>query len=112
MVQSKLSKLALGAVTGAVLAGSVAGPAVAAERAMTYRGRVIANGGLYVRTQPNTNSRVIGWHAQGSIVSIKCKVNGENINGNRLWYLLTDDSYGWSSARYIQNIGPAPRWCN
>ncbi|MBY8886745.1 SH3 domain-containing protein [Streptomyces sp. PTM05] len=112
VLQSKLSKVALAAAAGTMIAGTVAGTAVAADNAWgPYKGRVIANGGLFVRERPTTNSRVVGWHAKGSVVGIKCKVNGQNVNGNPRWYKLTDGTYGWSAARYIVNIGPAPRWC-
>ncbi len=112
VLQSKLSKIALCVAAGAMVTAGVADTAVAAESASGYKGRVIANGGLFVRARPNTHSRIVGWHARGSIVTIKCKVNGENIGGNPRWYLLNDGTYGWSAARYIRNIGPAPRWCH
>ncbi len=76
-----------------------------------YRGRVIARHGLNVRQRPTTHSRVVGWHANGSILRIRCAVRGESINGNPRWYLLTDGTYGWSSARYVRTLGHAPRWC-
>ncbi|MEU1623948.1 hypothetical protein ABZ746_01085 [Streptomyces sp. NPDC020096] len=38
-------------------------------------------------------------------------VRGESINGNPRWYLMADGKYGWSSSRYIRDIGRTPRWC-
>ncbi|MDI5961945.1 SH3 domain-containing protein [Streptomyces sp. SL13] len=110
-MQSKLSRIALAAAAGAMVTVSVAGTATAAGSAWEAKGRVTANGGLFVRARPDTGSRVVGWHAQGSIVSIKCKENGGNVHGNRLWYQLSDHTFGWSSARYIQNLGRSPEWC-
>lgn len=48
---------------------------------------------------------------RGEIVSIFCKTAGQNVQGNPLWYLLTDGTWAWGAARYIDNIGAAPRWC-
>ncbi|GAA2400430.1 hypothetical protein GCM10010420_28890 [Streptomyces glaucosporus] len=81
----------------------------------SYRGRVIARSGLNVRTHPNTRSRVINTLPYGKIVHIECKVRGENVNGNNLWYKLDRDYHrhnGWVSARYVTNIGPAPHFCH
>ncbi|MGW7003184.1 SH3 domain-containing protein [Streptomyces sp. NPDC054933] len=77
-----------------------------------FQGRVIAHGGLNVREMPTTHSRIVGLNAEGSLVSIHCKVNGEWIKGNPRWYKLTGKTHGWSSARYILNVGPAPEWCH
>ncbi|MFJ4688823.1 SH3 domain-containing protein [Streptomyces sp. NPDC088789] len=75
-----------------------------------YRGRVTAST-LLLRSEPHRGSRVIRSVHRGHIVSIYCKTSGERIDGNRLWYLLTDGTWAWGSARYIDNIGAAPRWC-
>ncbi|WP_313905586.1 hypothetical protein [Streptomyces sp. SLBN-134] len=48
---------------------------------------------------------------KGDVVSIFCKVPGEKVKGNPLWYLLTDGTWAWGPAAHIDNIGPAPRWC-
>ncbi|HEY8987039.1 MAG TPA: SH3 domain-containing protein [Streptomyces sp.] len=76
-----------------------------------YKGVVTANGGLVLRSAPNRGSEVIRVAPKGEIVSIFCKTPGESIQGNPLWYLLTDGTWAWGAARYIDNIGPAPRWC-
>lgn len=75
-----------------------------------YKGVVTAST-LRLRSKPTTGSQVIRYAYQGEIVSIFCKTGGENIDGNHLWYLLTDGTWAWGAARYIDNIGPAPRWC-
>jgi hypothetical protein len=33
------------------------------------------------------------------------------VRGNPVWYLLTNGTWAWGSARYIANVGPAPRSC-
>ncbi|MFE9599211.1 SH3 domain-containing protein [Streptomyces hokutonensis] len=75
-----------------------------------YRGVVIASE-LALRSRPDRGSRIIRYAHRGEHVSIFCKTRGSNVQGNHLWYLLTDGTWAWGSARYIDNIGPAPRWC-
>ncbi|WP_037851871.1 SH3 domain-containing protein [Streptomyces sp. NRRL S-340] len=76
-----------------------------------YRGRVTARGGLALRSRPDRGSRVLRVARQGETVWIYCKTNGSNVGGNHLWYLLADGTWAWGAARYIDNVGPAPRWC-
>ncbi|GAA3858316.1 SH3 domain-containing protein [Streptomyces lacrimifluminis] len=79
--------------------------------AVLYKGIVTANGGLRLRSAPNRGSAIIRVVPKGAIVTIFCKVGGENVDGNSLWYLLTDGTWAWGAARYIDNIGAAPRFC-
>ena len=46
----------------------------------------------------------------GEIVNIFCRTTGQTIDGNRYWYLLTNGTWAWGSARYI-NTWKTPRWC-
>ncbi|RSM99805.1 SH3 domain-containing protein [Streptomyces sp. WAC 01420] len=75
-----------------------------------YKGVVTTNR-LALRTAPNRGARVIRYAHKGEVVSIFCKVPGDRVNGNPLWYLLTDGTWAWGPAGHIDNIGPAPRWC-
>ncbi|MPY44822.1 SH3 domain-containing protein, partial [Streptomyces phyllanthi] len=75
------------------------------------QGRVTAVGGLFRRSGPGTDYPIIGITPQGAIVDIFCKFPGTVVDGNPLWYQLADGTWAWSSARYIENLGPAPRWC-
>jgi hypothetical protein len=75
-----------------------------------YKGVVTAQR-LLLRSAPNRGSQVIRAVHRGDVVSIYCKAPGETVDGNPLWYLLTDGTWAWGAARYIDNIGPAPRWC-
>lgn len=114
MFQKSKTKLALCAATGALAAATAAAPAVAAPAGdwqPSYKGRVIARTGLLVRDAPTQAGKVVDSLPYGTVVSIRCKVNSQVIDGNPRWYLLADGRWAWSSARYIENIGPAPRFC-
>ncbi|MFR9796407.1 SH3 domain-containing protein [Streptomyces sp. MS06] len=80
------------------------------EQTGPYKGVVTAST-LLLRSAPNRGGQVIRTAHRGDVVSIFCKTAGQNIQGNPLWYLLTDGTWAWGAARYIDNIGPAPRWC-
>ncbi|CAL9425080.1 hypothetical protein SUDANB6_01932 [Streptomyces sp. enrichment culture] len=75
-----------------------------------YRGVVTADR-LALRSAPNRGSQVVRYAHRGETVSIECKAGGDSVQGNPLWYLLADGTWAWGSARYIDNVGPAPRWC-
>ncbi|MFD8301315.1 SH3 domain-containing protein [Streptomyces sp. NPDC059690] len=75
-----------------------------------YRGVVTASE-LLLRSAPNRGSQVIRVAHRGERVSIFCKTTGQNVQGDNLWYLLTDGTWAWGAARYIDTIGPTPRWC-
>ncbi len=89
---------------------SVATPAEAVPPWTKYKGKVIANGGLTIRSAPSTHTSNKGNVAMGTTVTIDCKVHGTSVGGNRLWYRLTNGK-GWMAARYVTNIGSAPRYC-
>lgn len=75
-----------------------------------YRG-VVTVDRLILRSAPTRGSRPIRAVHRGDVVSIFCKTPGQSVQGNPLWYLLTDGTWAWGAARFIDNIGPAPRWC-
>ncbi|WP_432094789.1 SH3 domain-containing protein [Streptomyces sp. bgisy100] len=76
-----------------------------------YRGRVTARSGLILRDAPSLHARIVGQLPHGTVVRISCKVNSDDVAGNPRWYLLENGQWAWASARYIENIGPAPAWC-
>ena len=80
------------------------------NNARLYKGRVTAST-LALRARPDRGGQIIRYAHRGEIVSIFCKTGGQNIDGNPLWYLLTDGTWAWGAARYIDNVGAAPRWC-
>ncbi|MEV7509076.1 SH3 domain-containing protein [Streptomyces sp. NPDC091201] len=91
-------------------------------------GKVVSKGPLTVRSKPTTRSQSLGRVAANSRVEIKCKKNGEKVDGNSLWYRLRDnnsngnsdwengadredrtarkayDKERWVSARYVKNL--------
>ncbi|MFD5897183.1 SH3 domain-containing protein [Streptomyces sp. NPDC060366] len=115
-------------LAGVLLAGTaLAAPAVAADQeagtgpasftaqtdqapaAVVFRGRVIAHPALNVRKTPNTKYKPIRSIPYGTVVDIKCKSNGEVVDGNPRWYLLKNG--GWVAARWVENINGTPPWC-
>ena len=96
-----------------VLSTAVAGgvlTAMPAQAASAYQGKVITTA-LTVRHLPTTASPSEGSLKKGQIVEIVCKVRGTAVGGNDLWYALPPTLNEWVSARYVDNLGPAPRWC-
>ncbi|MFD9630696.1 SH3 domain-containing protein [Streptomyces violascens] len=111
-LRSPLAALGLCAATGAVAVLATAQTATAVESVDNgYTGRVTAKSGLLLRDRPTRSSRIVGAAAYGSIVHIFCRTGGDRVNGNDHWYLLTDGTWAWASAYYIDNIGAVPRWC-
>lgn len=81
--------------------------------AVGERGVVTANGGLATRGRPSTHSVKLGQYDKGDRIRINCKVRGTNVDGNRLWYLVAHhDGTEWLSARYVDNVGAAPAYCD
>ncbi|EMF26438.1 SH3 domain-containing protein [Streptomyces pseudogriseolus] len=66
---------------------------------------------LALRSAPERGSQVIRYAHKGDVVHIFCKAQGGRVDGNSTWYLLTDGTWAWGPARYIDTFGPAPRWC-
>jgi hypothetical protein len=77
-----------------------------------YKGRVTSPFGLRIRSGPSARARVLGTLPQGALVWIQCKVNSQEVGGNPRWYKLAKGYWVWSPARFIRNIGPAPRFCH
>ncbi|MCX5204784.1 hypothetical protein OG897_25425 [Streptomyces sp. NBC_00237] len=72
-------------------------------------GKVTARHGQFVREHATSSSRKLGSYRDGAIVRLACKVRGQNIHGNDIWFKLWDRS-GWLSAKYVQNFGHV-NWC-
>jgi hypothetical protein len=120
------SRCAIAVAASALAAASLATPAVASdewnalggdggghhhdESQSLYRG-VVTAGTLALRSAPNRGSQIIRYAHRGEIVKIFCEVGGQTVDGNPQWYLLADGTWAWGPARYIDNVGPAPRWC-
>lgn len=72
-------------------------------------GKVVARTGVNIRKFPTTKSKILGAIPHGKIIKIKCKVRGENVDGNNRWYKLAHRP-GWVSARWVKNLTHIP-WC-
>ncbi|MGW7412485.1 SH3 domain-containing protein [Streptomyces sp. NPDC054863] len=84
----------------------------AAEHPRHTEGRVTARHGLKLRDKPTRSSRIIRIEPYGATVHIFCRTTGDHVEGNDHWYLLTDGTWAWGSARYIvPRDGHSPRWC-
>ncbi|MEU4654524.1 SH3 domain-containing protein [Streptomyces sp. NPDC023723] len=122
-------RLAITAAAGALVTAAAVAPAVAGDddwgddpgrssyhgdggghEQGRYRGVVTADR-LALRGAPNRGSEIIRYAHRGETVRIYCKTGGESVQRNPIWYLLTDGTWAWGAARYIDNVGPAPRWC-
>ncbi|WP_018535298.1 MULTISPECIES: SH3 domain-containing protein [unclassified Streptomyces] len=117
--QTAVIRLGIAVAAAATLA-TTASPALADDSTTVngannnppvYKGRVVAKSGLHLRDAPTRGSRIVRTEPYNAIVPIFCKTGGDNVEGNHLWYLLTDGTWAWGSAKYINNIGAAPRWC-
>ncbi|MET9532292.1 MULTISPECIES: SH3 domain-containing protein [unclassified Streptomyces] len=119
----KTSKLVMALTAGAMAVGVAAGPALAGDSSIGttykgqatttatsyYKGRVTARTGVLVRSGPSQRYRVVGSYSYNSIIPIVCKVRGENVLGNNLWYKTPKGNF--VSARYVANVGSIPRFC-
>ncbi|MFJ8945359.1 SH3 domain-containing protein [Streptomyces sp. NPDC102395] len=72
---------------------------------------VVTTSQLLLHSAPTRGSQVIRVARRGQVVSIYCKAVGQPVQGNRYWYLLTDGTWAWGAARYIDTRGSSPRWC-
>ena len=110
MKQRTLVVLVALATIGGVAAS---GPATACDDFDAFAGRVVASRGLSVRGTPSSHSTRVGLLPAGKRITINCKVSGTDVGGNRWWYLLLGNGETtWVAARYVANVGPAPRLCD
>ncbi|MGW7057735.1 SH3 domain-containing protein [Streptomyces sp. NPDC054904] len=74
----------------------------------TPKARIVSPGkGLGIRSGPGTRYAEKGKVLTGAVVALQCKVNGQNVDGNSIWYKLADGT-GWIAARYAQNLNKVP----
>ncbi len=86
-------------------------PATADAAAAKFSGRVIARIGLKARQEPRLGSPVVALLQYQQVIGIDCKVNGDDVGGNKLWYRLAGYKSAYAAARYVTNIGAVPGWC-
>lgn len=82
-----------------------------ADAATGYVGKVNSNVGLNARSLPTSAAPRAGNYGDDTRLRLVCKVSGVSIGGNDLWYMVRGNQPRWVSARYVDNIGPAPRFC-
>ena len=75
--------------------------------AATTRGQTTS--AVTLREAPNTADVKVGHLAKQASVKLVCKVTSQPVRGNATWYLTNKDQ--WVSARYVRNVGVAPRKC-
>ena len=98
--------LAPGHHNGSTTATAAAAPA--ATRAAAYvNGTVVSAVPLRIRSRAATNAAGLGSLATNSVVKLSCKLHGQNVGGNDLWYNLYSRP-GWVAARYVRNLGAVP----
>lgn len=85
--------------------------ASAVRPAGAYQGEVTSPSGLTIRFGPTTASQAVGALPYKAVISIQCKVVGQTVDGNSLWYKIANTTGEWVTARYVANIGPAPSYC-
>lgn len=93
------------ALTGGLLTG-----ATPAQAYTSTDGKVVANGGVIVRSLPTTVGTSLGVIPNGKVIPIGCKVHGTTVDGNDRWYRLPASPSEWVSARYVRSLG-AQDWC-
>ncbi|WP_229848987.1 SH3 domain-containing protein [Streptomyces melanogenes] len=98
------SSTASAAPATATVAAARQAPAPAAQPT----GKVVANGGLWVRQDATTASKRLNLLPKGTVTALQCKKNAQNVDGNRLWYKVGAGKPGWVAARYVQNLAPVP----
>ncbi|MEV7422447.1 MULTISPECIES: SH3 domain-containing protein [unclassified Streptomyces] len=79
---------------------------VAAAPAALPKGKVVSRLPLHIRERATSGSPSLGVLQPGAVVPLSCKVRGENVDGNDLWYRLGDGWTGYVAARYVQNLAP------
>lgn len=107
IIRHRARKAALAAATAALIPLGMIATAPGAQADTTYKGKVTTS--LNVRSAPTTASAKAGSLSRGQTITIRCKVFGPSVAGNSLWYKLSNGR--WATARYISNIGAAPRFC-
>jgi hypothetical protein len=92
-------------------AASAAAPASAGQQTQATaepRGRVVSRLPLTIREKATSASRSLGTFQPGTVIWLHCKVVGQNVDGNKLWYRLGNGRPGYVAARYVQNLSAVP----
>ncbi|MFD9335231.1 SH3 domain-containing protein [Streptomyces sp. NPDC060028] len=72
------------------------------------KARIVTPGkDLGIRSGPGTQYAKTGKALTGTVVALQCKANGQNVDGNSVWYKLADGR-GWIAARFARNLNKVP----
>ncbi|PZF79370.1 SH3 domain-containing protein [Jiangella anatolica] len=107
IIRQRVRRTAIALATAVIVPLGLLATTSVAQAATTYQGRVTE--GINVRSAPTSYATKVGSYAKGATITIQCKVYGPSVSGNSLWYKLATGR--WVSARYVANIGAAPRFC-
>jgi hypothetical protein len=88
-----------------------AGHPDAVTKTVVYQGKVVSPDGVIVRFGPTMDAQRVASYKHNTILRLSCKVFSQDVRGNRVWYKLADSTGRWVSARFVDNVGPAPTWC-
>ena len=110
--------LAVGVIAGTGTLAATSATATAADTDRSSRpsqaaplipqGKVVSRITLNIREYPTTYSDYLGGIKPGTIIPLYCKVRGQNVDGNNIWYLLGGSRPGYVAARYVKNLSPVP----
>ncbi|MBM7785233.1 SH3 domain-containing protein [Tenggerimyces flavus] len=103
--------------TAAAVATALAVPVISLvaiatpANAEVYKGVTTAS--LNVRSFPTPAARLTGTWKKDTKVTIACKIQGPDVDGNRFWYRIQTGKNTWryAAARYIENVGKVPHYC-
>ena len=102
------------AMVATALAVPVVGLVAVAQpaNAEVYKGEATAS--VNVRTFPTPAAKLTSVLKKGTKVTIACKIEGPDVDGNRFWYRIQAGPNTWryAAARNIEDVGRAPHYCN
>ena len=103
---SRVVRAAVVAVAGVAAVAAGAAPA----QAQSYTGTVTGENGVNVRSAPSIHSESTTGLEKGETVVLECKMRGTSVGDNEVWYAIHGGTE-WVTARYVDNVGTAPKWC-
>ncbi|MFJ1747545.1 SH3 domain-containing protein [Streptomyces sp. NPDC088116] len=92
--------------TSAAVASAVAKAPQPEDSVALPKGKVVSRIALHIRERPTSDSPSPGLLPPGTIVALRCKVVGQDVGGNDLWYRLGGGRTGYVAARFVENLSP------
>lgn len=90
--------------------GSVVPVASVVGSARSVWGTVVSRTRLSLRQAPTTHARVAGTLAPGSRDRVRCRVVGQSVNANPVWYWLVG-AHAWAAAAFVDTGGRSVAVC-